>query len=306
MKQIFENAKTFVYRNARPLDIARWQYHFENGSKEAVLHALSQYQNADGGFAHALEPDSWNPNSLPIQTWNASDILREIDYTDTTHPIIKGILRYLKSGKDFNGKVWNNTVKSNNDYPHAPWWHNQSDSTCHSSYNPSACLAGFIIRFADESSELYALGSRIATEAFDAYANQGLLNDAHTASCYVRLLEYCKEAKKTDLFDVSGLEAKLQEQVQSSITQNTDEWETSYICKPSQFFNSKSSIFYADNKVIADFECEFIVKTQLEDGSWNIPWSWAEYSEQWAIAKNWWKSNGALLNMLYLKGFGKL
>ena len=43
----FEKARDFIYRNARPLDLARWQYHFENGSKEAVLKALSYYQNAD-------------------------------------------------------------------------------------------------------------------------------------------------------------------------------------------------------------------------------------------------------------------
>ena len=39
----FEKAREFIYRNARPLDLARWQYHFENGSGEAVLHALSSF-----------------------------------------------------------------------------------------------------------------------------------------------------------------------------------------------------------------------------------------------------------------------
>ena len=99
----FEKARTFVYRHARPLDIARWQYHLENGGKEAVLTFLGAYQNADGGFAHALEPDAWNPNSTPIQTWVATEILREIDFTDSAHPIIRGILRYLVSGQDFEG-----------------------------------------------------------------------------------------------------------------------------------------------------------------------------------------------------------
>lgn len=30
-----------MYRNARPLDLARWKYHFENGRKEDVLAALT-------------------------------------------------------------------------------------------------------------------------------------------------------------------------------------------------------------------------------------------------------------------------
>jgi hypothetical protein len=54
----YDRARAFIYRNARPLDIARFQYHFENGSKDAVLTALAAYQNEDGGFGHALGPDS--------------------------------------------------------------------------------------------------------------------------------------------------------------------------------------------------------------------------------------------------------
>jgi hypothetical protein len=78
MNSTYQNARAFIYRNARPLDFARWQYHFEGGGKDAVLTALSAYQNEDGGFGHALEPDSWNPNSVPLQTWTATEILREI------------------------------------------------------------------------------------------------------------------------------------------------------------------------------------------------------------------------------------
>jgi hypothetical protein len=64
----YTRARAFLRRNARPLDFARFQYHFENGSQEAVLTALAAYQNPDGGFGHALEPDAWNPNSSPMQT----------------------------------------------------------------------------------------------------------------------------------------------------------------------------------------------------------------------------------------------
>ena len=306
MNQTYDKARSFIYRNARPLDLARCQYHFENGPKEAVLTALAAYQNDDGGFGHALEADSWNPNSAPIQTWTATEILREIDFTDITHPIIQGILRYLASGQDFDGHFWYNTVRSNNDYPHAPWWHTESNSTCHNDYNPTACLAGFIIRFADKDSELYRLGCRIAKEAYDSYLGQGLLNDMHTGLCYIRLLQYCEEAGTINVIDLPKLKEKLVLQVNSSITKDTAEWETGYICKPSQFFSNKDSIFYADNKDIADYECEHIIKSQLEDGTWNIPWGWNRYPDEWAISKNWWKGNGAILNLLYLKGMEKL
>lgn len=304
--ELYNKARTFIYRNARPLDLARWQYHFEGGSKEAVLNALTSYQNEDGGFGHALEPDSWNPNSTPIQTWTATEILREINFTDKEHPVIQGILRYLSSGKDFHENFWYTIVKSNNDYPHAPWWQTESDSTCNNNYNPTSCFAGFIIRYADQDSDLYQLGCRIAKEAYEDYFSGELLNDMHTVSCYIRLMQYCEEAGATGIIDLSALKDRLKLQVKSSITHDISEWETGYICKPSQFFNTTDSVFYCDNKEIADYECEFIIISQLADGSWNIPWGWNEYPDEWAISRNWWKGYVLNMNMLYLKGMGRL
>ena len=62
------------------------------------LAALKAFQNEDGGFGHALEPDCFNPNSSPIQTWKAIVHLEEIGIDDPDHEIIQGILRYLDSG----------------------------------------------------------------------------------------------------------------------------------------------------------------------------------------------------------------
>ena len=60
---------------------------------------------------------------------------------------------------------------------------------------------------------------------------------------------------------------------------------------------------YKENKKIADFECEFISKTQGVDGSWEITWNWGKtYMEAWGLAKNWWKSNVIIRNLLYWSG----
>ena len=97
----YTTAKKFILKNSRPLDMARWNYLFENGSKENVISALKAYQNDDGGFANALEHDCWNINSTPLQTWVATQIIKEINLEDKTHPIIKGILDYLSSKDEF-------------------------------------------------------------------------------------------------------------------------------------------------------------------------------------------------------------
>ena len=92
--KVFDSAKNFVYRNARPLDFALWKYHFEIGSQADVLSALKAYQNADGEFAHAIEPDCWNVNSNPVATWAAIGKLMQIGFGDKAHPIIAKILKH--------------------------------------------------------------------------------------------------------------------------------------------------------------------------------------------------------------------
>lgn len=149
--QTYLKARQFIYRNARPIDLTRFQYHFENGTKKAVLDALAVYQNEDGGFGHALEADSWNPNSTPIQTWAATEILRELDVFDLQNPIVKGILNYLASGQDFGNDFWYGVVSSNNDFPHAPWWSAGADFQETDTYNPTASLAFFTLKWATSS-----------------------------------------------------------------------------------------------------------------------------------------------------------
>lgn len=301
-----EKAKPFFARAARPLDYARWRYHFEGGPREAVLDALADYQNADGGFGHALEPDSWNPNSSPMQTWTATELLLEIGHTDKKHPLVQGILRYLGSGRDFDGQSWAAVIASNNDYPHAPWWRKGSESSSHHSYNPTASLAGFALVYADPGSELFETAKRIAGEAVEAYFAQGLLADMHTALCYVRLMEYAERAE-TDLpFELSALQARLHEQVRYSLTADTAEWETGYVCRPSRFVRSPQSPFYADNRELSEFECGFLERTQQADGSWPVIWSWDAFEEEWPVSRLAWKADIAIKNLLYLKGFARL
>ncbi len=62
-KESFNTIRTWVYRNARPLEFTLWKYHFEGGSIESVLEQIQLYQNSDGGFGNSIEADNWNPES---------------------------------------------------------------------------------------------------------------------------------------------------------------------------------------------------------------------------------------------------
>lgn len=305
MNPTFEKARAFLYRNARPLDLARFQYHFENGSKEAVMNVLSYYQNEDGGFGHAVEADCWNPNSIPLHANTAGEIIREIGYEDSQHPVIQQLLQWYASGTHFNGKGWSITAASNNDYPHAPWWHTDSVSSCHTDYNGTAQIVGFIVRYSEHSSDLFKLAVRIANEAISALSPDEI-RDMHTCACYMHMADLFEAAKATDLIPFSELKAKLHKSINKLIVTDTTKW-SSYVCQPSCFIRSKESEYYPDNKEIADYECTHIINTQLPDGSWNIGWTWGgNYPDEWAISKNWWKCQWIIQNLLYLKGFGLL
>lgn len=296
-------AKKFILKNSRPLDMARWNYLFENGSKEDVASVLKTYQNDDGGFANALEPDCWNINSTPLQTWVATQIIKEINLDDKNHPIIKGILDYLSSKDEFDGHRWHglNTVVTNDNYPHAHWWSYRQKQE--STYNPTASLIGFILKYAEKDTAIYRSACELSKEAYNYFKKNFPLESMHESTCFVELYHYMKECSIFNLLDMEEFKKLLQKQIKQVITYDTKIWSTDYICKPSLFINSKSSDFYLENKDICDFEYEFILKTQNEDGSWGVTWDWSNYPEQWAISKNWWQSDIIIKNIKYIREF---
>lgn len=304
MNPVYEAARAFICRNARPLDLAQFRFHFEGGSMSDVLSALSAYQNPDGGFGHALEPDCWNPASSPIQTWEATETLYRLGHPPEAEEIAQGILRYLESGRDGDEGGWFNSIPSNNDHPRAPWW--QAGDEMKADDNPTACLAGFMLLHADQGSAARLKAQRMAKEAGQRILAAEGPRDMHLIACYIRMVEYMRMAGETALLDLRAAEDKLRALVSDSITRDTDEWRTGYVCRPSQFFTAKESPFYEDNRDIADFEAQWIIDTQMPDGSWAIPWYWDDYPEEWVVAKNWWKSIVIINNLLFLRGMGRL
>lgn len=306
--EVFEKARRFVYRNARPLDLARWKYHFESGSSREVLTALAAYQNADGGFGYGLEEDNMNPNSSPMQVWRATVVLREMNNLCKTEPIITRILHYLEQTPEFDGKKWNNVIATNNDWPHAPWWSYSSVSDEQSTeegrfcdwYNPTASLAGFLLRYANADSDIYKKALTIVKEAIETLFRIDNPQDMHVIACLIQMCEDIAAAGLGECFELERLTAHLQKLVAGMITQDVTQWETSYACKPSQFFCEKDSLFYQGNENLAQYECEFIRKTQMPDGAYTVPWSWDAYPEEWAVSRNFWRAEITVKNMIYL------
>lgn len=309
--QEYQQVRSWMYRNARSLDLARWRYHLEGGSQDDVLDALSAYQNPDGGFGHALEPDCWNPHSSPIQTWSATEVINELGQVPTTHQVIQGILTWMESNADFDGHVWAGSVPTNNDYPRAPWWGYSSPTEPvkepqAADYNPTAALAGFGIRYADRDSFLWNTCEEIASTAINCMLTETQMDDMHTGACYVRLSDCIEKADVGALFSTEAFKAKLVTQVSGMVSRDTNTWEGNYVCTPSHFLTSADSPYYPSMKDLALFECEHMEKTLPAEGVWDVNWHWEDYPAEWAISRNWWRGALAVTNMLYLRNFGRL
>ncbi len=296
---VFEKAQRFVYQHARPLDLARWKYHFEGGSQEEVLKVLAMYQKEDGGFGYALEPDNWNPDSTPIATWAATKFLREIQFTDADHPIIAGALRYLDSGKDFADGKWFNTVPGNNGHPHAIWW--QCDGNFgNPDENPTVALCGFALRFARVDTPLYQKVSKITVQAVAAFM-EAPTTEMHTLNNYLELLSCCEEIPDFSLFDLNAFRRKLYSSIDAAVCKEPEKWYTEYVSKPSFFFDKTSRLFDIIPLELCQQEADIIATHQLPDGSWPVTWQWWTEYKEYEISVSWWKACFCLTNLLFLK-----
>jgi hypothetical protein len=134
-------AERFVWVSGRLLDRHRFAHLFRGGDPAAVLDALRPYQNPDGGFGNALEPDLRGPASQPQPVEVALHVLAEVEALDdrmagtacdylTTITTAEGGVPFVLPG-----------VRA---YPRAPWWETGDDPPA--SLNPTAAIAGLLHR----------------------------------------------------------------------------------------------------------------------------------------------------------------
>ena len=95
----------YIYNRARDIEIAKYNYHFNDGEREDVAMALSIYQNRDGGFGHGYFTfkETKIENGLKYKTLTEGDLLR-----------IKIINGYSRKVFDYMVPCDNETLKTLN------------------------------------------------------------------------------------------------------------------------------------------------------------------------------------------------
>ena len=92
--EAFDQARAFIKTQARPLDRALFEHRFEGASADLVTAELAHFQNDDGGFGHALEPDLRTPTSSALATEVGLRTLEELGYA-SDHAMVAGAVRFL-------------------------------------------------------------------------------------------------------------------------------------------------------------------------------------------------------------------
>jgi len=115
----FEKAASFIAANARVLDVRRFERLFTGGDGGPARDAVAAYRNPDGGFGHALEPDSRTPGSQPAAVATALRVMNEADCWD--EDLVRGACDWLERVAPAEGGAAF-VQPTLTDGAWAPWW----------------------------------------------------------------------------------------------------------------------------------------------------------------------------------------
>ncbi|WP_152658174.1 hypothetical protein [Oceanobacillus sp. CFH 90083] len=293
----YHKTKAWLKRNARPLECARWEYLFENGSKQQVIAKLAAFQNSDGGFGHGLEPDFTLPDSSAIATWTACQILDEVQI-NANDKMVTSIIDYLIHSYDKKLGLWRTVVPEHNQYPHASHWHYEEGVQENWMFNPSVELAAYLVHWSAEGSEGAALGWKVIENAKNHLFHSTKMG-FHEVNNYQRLVQILKD-KLSDLEEISRQVNKLAEQ---SIDKEPKSWGKSYKALPLNMIFSKDDDNYEKYKTLVHENLHYLKESIQDDGVWDITWEWDQYMEDFYVARQQWKGIIAVNNYKIFREF---
>ena len=253
---LFAHAEEFIWKNARTLDRHRFAFHFKDGSPDAVIAALRAYQNGDGGFGNALEPDIRCPNSQPVPVQHALEIL---DITGWDDEMVRRACDYLVTITTDEGGVpfVLPTVRA---YPRAPWWN--TDDNPPASLNPTAAIAGLLHKHGVEHPWLAP-----ATNFCWAHIAQLQTLEVHEAATVLTFLFHAPDRGRAD----AELDRIMSILVAAGLVAAAED--TSYVRKPLDWAPTPDHPlrrYFTDAQIEANLEA--VLAAQHEDGGWTIAW----------------------------------
>lgn len=289
-QQKFAQAEAFIRANGRELEQRLFDFHFKDGSAEAVLEALAAYQNEDGGFGKALEPDFRLPASSPMATSVAFQVMDAVGAA-ADHSLVQNGIRYLLSTYHQAGGYWPKTLADVNEYPHAPWWHVWSDDPPHEDEwpNPTAELIAVLYRYdALVPADFLA---QLTERAYQNIHSQTHLEDRYSLLCWQRALTDLPLLLRTPA------EAKIRQTYTNWYPFTADKLHELNLLAFAPSPDSLLGEMYGDE---LRPHLDTLIQSQNEDGSWEPAWAWGQYEDVWPVARREWCGRITLENILTL------
>lgn len=290
--ETIDRARSFIYNSARLLDRMRFAYHFEHGSKQKVIQALKPYQNEDGGFGHALEPDMRCPDSQPVTTEMALSLIDEMDGWDSE--LLPLLLSYLQELTLPGGGLPRATTAVNH-YGHAPWWETQRDGI--PSLNPTGKIIGLLLKSPFRKPLLKKEWFQTNISFIWSSLEKGPPGDYHDGEQWSVFLANAPDADRAARY--YGV---LDEWLGSPGVIERDPLAEGYVQKVLDYAPTPAS--YAHRFVTTDevnLHLEELQRQQQPDGGWPI--SWPAVS---TAAEQEWRGYVTINHLLTLRAYGRL
>ncbi len=294
----YKRAKTYVERNARPVDSALFRYFFERGEADHVIEQVAEYQNDDGGFGHAIEPDFRLPESSPAATVAAFAYLRAVD-APPAHPVVTRAIDYLLATVDRRRWSWRPVPRTIDDYPAAPWWTYQEWVGRGPAEwgNPNAELIAALVAYAPlvPPNDLDD-AVRAVERALDVLPDAPAM---HVFLCFLRLARVAPPTLREQLV------RRLRPIVRKiTALEETEWWE--YSLRPCWVVPRPSAIFYDELADELSRNLDFEIANQTANGSWVPFWEWGRFPEEWERACKEWTGELTVRTLLTLRAHGRI
>jgi hypothetical protein len=302
--QAFERARRFIRLEARPLERALFEHLFEGAPADGAVAELARFQNEDGGFGRALEPDLRTPSSSALGTGIALRILKESGMP-AEHPMVRRAVAYLQSTLDEERGTWRVVPADTNDYPHAPWWHDEDGSLARTFDDflviPRAELVGMVHHYGVlvAAGWLEELTERTVRDIETIELGTGGGDDLVYALA-LAATEALPERYRERLL------ARIRTVAPQVVSRDPAEW-GSYCITPLKVAPRPDSVVADLLAEIVPVQLDYLIGQQSAAGSWDPVWSWGDaYPEAWERAKREWRGELTLNTLKTLRAYGRL
>jgi len=301
----FAAARDYIMAHGRPVDQARFRFHFHGDGGAAVIRAVESFQNDDGGFGHGLEPDLRTPASSAIATSMGLSILREVD-AGPAEPAVAAAVDYLIDTYDTDKEVWPIVPPAVEDAPHAPWWTYAGTESAFGGFriNPKAALLGDLFHFAAGQEQLAGL---LDSAASSLMATVDSIPDEELGMHDLLALLDLANAKNVPPDLQRPLVAKLRRAAGKVVATDPGAW-SEYGLQPLQVAPAPDALLAtAIDEGAVQANLDYEIARQAADGSWPLTWSWDFVdATAWAKAEQDWKGYHAVNILRRLAAYDRL